>query len=165
MELWRAAGLQDKKYTQDQENNSYRIETRHKPETWTEEENGSVGSKTRKYASRRMFRESEKIPVTNYLPPKRTIVGQIKTSVQFSCSVMSNSLWPHGLQHTRPLCPSPTPASYSNSCPLSQWCHPTISSSVVPFSSTFNLSQHQGLFQWVGSSDQVAKLLEFQLQY
>ena len=48
---------------------------------------------------------------------------------------MSDSLWPHGLQHTTPLCPSPTPGVYSNSCPLSQWCHPTISSSVVPFSS------------------------------
>ena len=53
----------------------------------------------------------------------------------FSCSVVANSLWPHGLQHTRPPCPSPTPIVYSNSCPLSQWCHPTISSSVVPFSS------------------------------
>ena len=53
--------------------------------------------------------------------------------VQFSCSVMSNSLWPHGLQHTRPPCPSPTPGVYLNSCPLSWWCHPTISSSVVPF--------------------------------
>ena len=55
--------------------------------------------------------------------------------VQFSHSVMSNSLWPHGLQHDRPPCPSPTPRAYSNSCPLSQWCHPTILSSVVPFSS------------------------------
>ena len=55
-------------------------------------------------------------------------------SVQFSCSVMSDSLWPHGLQHARLPCPSPTPRAYSNSCPLSQWCHPTISSSVVPFS-------------------------------
>ena len=54
---------------------------------------------------------------------------------QFSCSVESSSLWPHGLQHTRPPCPSLTPGVYSNSCPLSQWCHPTISSSVVPFSS------------------------------
>ena len=50
------------------------------------------------------------------------------TSVQFSRSVMSNSLWPHGLQQTRPPCPSPTPGAYSNSCPSSQWCHPTISS-------------------------------------
>ena len=48
---------------------------------------------------------------------------------------MSNSLWPHGLQHTRPPCLSPTPRAYSNSCPLSWWCHPTISSSVLPFSS------------------------------
>ena len=47
---------------------------------------------------------------------------------------MSDSLWPHGLQHTRLPCPSPTPRAYSNSCPLSQWCHPTVSSSVVPFS-------------------------------
>ena len=53
---------------------------------------------------------------------------------QFSCSVVSDSLWPHGLQHARPPCPSPTPAVYSNSCPLSRWCHPTISSSVVSFS-------------------------------
>ena len=56
-------------------------------------------------------------------------------SVQFSCSVMSNSLRPHGLQHSRLPCSSPTPRVYSNSCPLSQWCHPAISSSVVPFSS------------------------------
>ena len=56
-------------------------------------------------------------------------------SVQFSRSVMSNSLQPHGLPHARPPCPSPTPRVYSNSCPLSRWCHPTISSSVIPFSS------------------------------
>ena len=56
-------------------------------------------------------------------------------SVQFSRSVMSHSLWPHGLQHTRPPCPSPTPRVYSNSCPSSRWCHPTTASSVVPFSS------------------------------
>ena len=55
-------------------------------------------------------------------------------SVQFSHSVMSNSLWPHGLQHTRLPCPSPTPKAYSNSCPSHQWCDPTISSFVVPFS-------------------------------
>ena len=55
-------------------------------------------------------------------------------SVQFSCSVMSDSLQPHGLQYARPPCPSPTPRAYSNSCPLSQWCHPTISISVIPFS-------------------------------
>ena len=56
------------------------------------------------------------------------------SSVPFCCSCVSDCLWPHGLQHTRLPCPSPTPRAYSNSCPLSQWCHPTISSSVVPFS-------------------------------
>ena len=57
------------------------------------------------------------------------------SSVQFSHSVVSNSSWPHESQHARPPCPSPTPGVYSNSSPLSQWCHPTISSSVIPFSS------------------------------
>ena len=55
------------------------------------------------------------------------------SSVQFSWSIVSDYLWPHGLQHARPPCPSPTPGVYSKSCPLSQWCHPTISSSVIPF--------------------------------
>ena len=58
-----------------------------------------------------------------------------REAVQFICSVMSNSLQPHGLQHARSPCPSTTPRVYSNSCPLSRWCHPAISSSVVPFSS------------------------------
>ena len=66
--------------------------------------------------------------------------------VQFSHSVMSNSLQPHGLQHARPLCPSPTPSVYSNSCPLSQWCHPTISSSVIPFSSRLQSCPASGSF-------------------
>ena len=57
------------------------------------------------------------------------------SSVQFSRSVMSDSLWPHGLHHTRLPCPSPTPGACSNSCPSSQWCHPIISSCVIPFSS------------------------------
>ena len=56
------------------------------------------------------------------------------SSVQFSLSVVSDSLWPHELQYTRPPCPSPTPRAYPNSCPLSRWYHPTISFSVVPFS-------------------------------
>ena len=68
------------------------------------------------------------------------------SSVQFSCSFTSNSLWPHGLQHTRPPCPSPTPGAYSNSCPLSQWCHPTISSSVIPFSSCLQSFPTSGSF-------------------
>ena len=58
-----------------------------------------------------------------------------QSSVQFSCSVVSDSLRPHGLQYTSLPCPSPTPGVYSNSCPSSQWCHPTVSSSVIPFSS------------------------------
>ena len=57
-------------------------------------------------------------------------------SVQFSLSFMSDSLQPHELQHVRPPCPSPTPGIYPNSCPLSRWCHPAISSSVTPFSSS-----------------------------
>ena len=57
------------------------------------------------------------------------------SSVQFSCSVVSDSLRPHEYQHARPTCPSPTPGIHSNSCPLCRWCHPAISSSVVPFSS------------------------------
>ena len=87
------------------------------------------------------------------------------SSVQFSRSVVSDSLWHHESQHTRPLCPSPTPGVHSNSCPSSQCCHPAISSSVVPFSSFPNPSQHQGLFQWLNSSHEVAKGLEFQLQH
>ena len=76
------------------------------------------------------------------------------SSVQFSHSVMSDSLWPHESQHTRPPCPSPTPGVHSNSCPTSWWCHPAISSSVIPFSScpqslpasgSFPMSQ---LFTW-----------------
>ena len=86
-------------------------------------------------------------------------------SVQFSCSVMSDSLRPHESQHAKPPGPSPTPRAYSSSCPLSQWCHPTISSSVVPFSPALNLFQHQGLFNGVSSSHHVAKVLELQLQH
>ena len=78
---------------------------------------------------------------------------------------MSDSLWTHGPQQTRPPCPLPTPRVYSNSCPLSQWCHPTISSSVDTSPPAFKISQHQGVFQWVISSHQVAKVLEFQLQH
>ena len=68
------------------------------------------------------------------------------SSIQFSCSVMSNSLLPHGLQHTRLPCPSPTPGVYSNSCPSSWWCHPTISPSVVPFTSRLQSSPASGSF-------------------
>ena len=71
---------------------------------------------------------------TLYLLVYLNLVIVLWVSVQFSRSVKSDSLRPHGLQHTRPPCPSPTPRIYSYSCPSSWWCHPTISSSVVPFS-------------------------------
>ena len=67
--------------------------------------------------------------------------------VQFSHSVVSDSLRPHGLQHDRPPCLSPTPGVYSKSCPLSQWCHPTISSSVVPISSYLQSFPVSGSFR------------------
>ena len=84
---------------------------------------------------------------------------------QLSHAVVSDSLWPQGLQHARLPYPSLTSGVYSNSCLLSWWCHPTISSSVIPFSSHLQYFQHQGLFKWVSSSHQVAKVLEFQLQH
>ena len=68
-------------------------------------------------------------------------------SVQLSCSVMSNSLQPHGLQCNRPPCPSPTPGVYSNSCPLCWWCHPTISSPVISFSSCLQSFPASAFFQ------------------
>ena len=71
----------------------------------------------------------------------------ISKSVQFSCSAVSDCLRPHGLQHARPPCPSPTPGVYSNSFPLSWWCHPTISSSVIPFSSCPQSFPASGSFQ------------------
>ena len=73
-------------------------------------------------------------------------VPATQLSVQFSCSVVSDSLWPHGLQHARFPCPSPTPRAYSNSCPLSWWCHPTISSAVAPFSSCLSSFSVSGSF-------------------
>ena len=100
------------------------------------------------------------------LPPSRWVEATAMTlhpekgssPVQFSRSLRSNSLQLHGMQHARPPCPSPTIGVYSTSCPVSQWCHPTISSSSSP---AFNLSQHQGLFKWVSSSHQVAKYWSF----
>ena len=85
--------------------------------------------------------------------------------IQFSRSVVSDSLWPHEPQHARPPCPSPTPRVYSNSF---HWVDDAIQPShslSSPSPPTFNLSQHQGLFQWVSSLHQVAKVLEFQLQH
>ena len=78
---------------------------------------------------------------------KRVLFWSVEPcSVQFSRSVMSEYLWPHGLQHARLPCPSPDPRVYSNSCPLSQWCHPTISSSVIPFSSCLQSFPASGSF-------------------
>ena len=74
-------------------------------------------------------------------------VPMLGASVQLSLSVMSDFLWSHGLQHARPPCLSPSPGVYSNSCPLSQWCHPTISSSVVPFSPHLQSFPALGSFQ------------------
>ena len=87
--------------------------------------------------------------------------GKMSPSVQSSRSVMPNSWWPHEAQHTRPPCLSPTPGVYSHSCKLSQWCHPTISSSIIPFSSCLQSFPESGSFQM----SQVAKVLEFQLQH
>ena len=87
------------------------------------------------------------------------------SSVQFSHSVVSDSLRPHESQHTRPPCPPPTPGVYSNSCPSSQWCHPAISSSIIPFSScpqslpasgSFPMSH---LFTWDGQSIGVSLII------
>ena len=91
-------------------------------------------------------------------------------SVQLCHSVTSYSLQPHGLQHARPPCPSLTPGPCSNSCPLSWWCHPTISSSVVPFSSCLQSFPESGSFPMAlqigfsSSSHQVVKVLELQHQ-
>ena len=70
----------------------------------------------------------------------------LNISVQFSCLVMSSSLWPHGEQHTRLPCPSSTPGACSNSCPSSQWCHPTTSSSAVSFFSRLQSFPAPGSF-------------------
>ena len=86
-------------------------------------------------------------------------------SVQFICSVMSNSLQPHESQHARPPCPSPTPGVHPNSWPLSRWCHPAISSSVVPFLLLPTIPPSISLFQWANFSHQVAKVLELQPQH
>ena len=91
----------------------------------------------------------------------------LTSKVEFSRSVMSDSLWPHESQHARPPCPSPTPGVHSHSHPSSQWCHPAISSSVVPFfscpqflpaSESFPVSQ---LFTWGGQSTGVSALASF----
>ena len=97
----------------------------------------------------------------------------IECSVQFSRSVMSNSLQPHGLQHARLPCPSPTLRVYSNLCPLSRWCHPTLSSYIVPFSSrlqsfpatgSFPVSQFFTSGGWCGKIGASASVLPMNIQ-
>ena len=84
--------------------------------------------------------------LSSYLMPLLILTTTLIGSVHFSCSVMSDSQWPHGQQHARLPCPSPTPGACSNSSPLSRWCHPTISSSVVPFSSLLQSFPASGSF-------------------
>ena len=102
-----------------------------------------------------------------HLSPQQVLVPTWFSSIQFSCSVMSDSLRPHELQHARPPCPSPTPGIHSDSRPSSQWCHPATSSSVVSFyscpqslsaSESFPMSQ---LFAWGGQSTGVSALASF----
>ena len=115
----------------------------------------------RKSISRREREETSKL--FTWLTPKTSF---FRPSVQFSSISQScPTLW-DPMNHSTPgLRLSPTPGDYSNPCPLSWWCHPAISSSVIPFSCRLNPSQHQGLFQWVNSSHQVAKVRDFQLQH
>ena len=117
-------------------------------------ENAAIWSYLWMCWSRSTFRTT----LTPRMQPPVGKPGLQNPSVECSSSVVSNSLQPHESQHTRPPCPSPTPEIYSNSCPSSRWCHPVISSSVVPFSScpqslpasgTFPTSQ---LFAWGGQS-------------
>ena len=104
------------------------------------------------------------------------------SSVQFSRSVVSDSLWPYGLQHARPPCPSPAPGIHSNSCPSCRWCHPTISSCVIPFSSCLQSFPASGSFsnesalhiRWpkywsfsfsVSSSNEYSGLISFRMDW
>ena len=88
-----------------------------------------------------------------------------RTYVQFSRSVVSESLRPHESQHARPPCTSPTPGVHSNSRPSSRWCYPATHLLLSPSPPASNPYQYQNLFQWVNSSHEVAKVLEFRLQH
>ena len=92
-------------------------------------------------------KESEKAGLKLNIQKTKIMASCPISSVQFSCSVMSNSLRPHELQHTRLPCPSPTPRVHPNPCPSSRWCHPAISSSVVSFSSCLQSFPASGSFQ------------------
>ena len=116
---------------------------------------------------RRLLINSSVLKIFHYMSLiiEQTNIYTLFSSVQFSLSVMSDSLWPHELQHARPPCPSPTPRVHPNPCPLSWWCHQSSHPLLSPSPPALNLSQHQGLFKWVSSSHQVAKVLGFQLQH
>ena len=104
------------------------------------------GCKWTHLQKRNRFTDTENrwwLPSSNGLGERQS---EVWDSVQFSCSVVSNSLWPHGLQHARPPCPSPTPGTCSNSRPSSWWCHATISSSVIPFYSHLQSFPASGSF-------------------
>ena len=114
-----------------------------------------------------MKEESEKVDLKLNIQKTKIMTSSPISSVQFSCSVVSDSLRPHELQHARPPCPSPIPRVHSDSRPLSWWCHLAISSSVVPFSAcpeslpsseSFPVSQ---LFTWGGQSMGVSALASF----
>ena len=119
-----------------------------------------------KYHKKWNYSFSHRHPRKEWLDERKELrlPSMTQGSVQFSCSVMFISLQPHGPQHPRPPCPSPTPGVYSGSCLLNRWCHPTILSSVILFSSRLQSFPPSG-GSFPSSSHQVAKVLEFQLQH
>ena len=112
-----------------------------------------------------LIMDQEQATISATSSSKICVKTGISSVSQFSRSVVSDSLQPHESQHARPPCPSPTPGVHSDSCPSSQGCHPTISSSVVPSPPAPNPSKHHSLFQRVNISHEVAKVLEFELQH
>ena len=136
---------------------------------WTEEPGGlqSIGSQRVRHdlatKSTRLMEQRPQAPNATKNIDLSELTYNIY-SVQFSCSVMSYSLQPHGLYHVRPPYPSPVTRVYSNSCPLSQRCHPTISSSVIPFSSLLQYFPTSGSFWMSQFFISGGKILELQLQ-
>ena len=123
--------------------------------------------KLNKYKKEKQYKVKEHLLIST-LPhkakqPSDSRYTEASSSVQFSRSVMSLQL--HGLQHTRLPCSSPTPRACSDSCPSRRWCHPMITAFVIPFFSCLQSFPASGSFPMIGSSHQVAKALEFQLQH
>ena len=134
------------------------------PWTVAHQDPKSMGLSRQEYWSRLPFPSSGELTNPGTEPPSPALAGGFFItetsgfySVQFSRSVVSDSLWPHESQHARPPCPSPTPGVHSNSCPSSRWCHPAISSSVVPFSSAFTQDSHRQIFSSVISVHSLSK--------